>query len=150
MLDEIYLGVLNIPYDYNDNSTTASVALLLEKKYGIMGKFIEIHNDEVQGHLKNALISNIQDVIEGNHPDNEAFYTAFSKIEHDLKKFISSREVERVGIPGVPTKAALKGVTHRLKQKRRGLKNNVKGQRRPSFVDTGLYESSLKVWGTFK
>ena len=32
MLDEIYLGVLNIPYDYNDNSTTASVALLLEKK----------------------------------------------------------------------------------------------------------------------
>jgi len=52
------------------------------------------------------------------------------------------KEVEKLGIPGVPTKAALRGVNHRLKHpyRRRGA--------RPSFVDTSLYMSSFKAWAT--
>jgi hypothetical protein len=64
--------------------------------------------------------------------------TATSAIEAQFKNYLDHEDIVQTGAPGVPTEAALKGVNHRLKSK--------KGTRRPSFVDTGLYESSFKVW----
>ena len=66
------------------------------------------------------------------------FAAGESQIENRFKQFLSLREVEKLGIPGVPTKAALAGVSHRFKGK--------KGGRRPSFIDTGLYQASFKAW----
>jgi hypothetical protein len=63
------------------------------------------------------------------------------KIEQRFRDFISLREVERVGIPGVPTKAALRGISHRLLHPY--ARSN---QRRPSFRDTGLYMNSFRAW----
>ena len=58
-----------------------------------------------------------------------------------MKQFISSGEMEKLGYPGVPTKAALMGVNHRLKKKR--------GPRRVSFIDTGQYQANLTNWVEF-
>jgi len=71
----------------------------------------------------------------------DPYARAMSDLQHRFRRFISSREVERVGIPGVPTQAALRGVNHRLKHPYR--KSN---PRRPSFRDTGLYEASFRAW----
>jgi hypothetical protein len=49
------------------------------------------------------------------------------------------KEMDRLGYPGVPTKASLDGVSHRFKNKR-----GAPG--RPSFSDTGLYEDSFVAW----
>jgi hypothetical protein len=51
------------------------------------------------------------------------------------------QEIESMGLRGVPTKAALKGINHRLRHPYR--KSN---PRRPSFVDTGLYVASFRAW----
>jgi hypothetical protein len=60
------------------------------------------------------------------------------KIDDTFHKFLDSKEMETLGIPGVPTAAALKGVSHRLKLK--------KGAPRPSFIDTGMYQAHFKSW----
>jgi hypothetical protein len=58
-----------------------------------------------------------------------------------FSNFLALQEVEKLGIPGVPTQAALKGISHRLKHPYR--KSN---PRRPSFVDTGEYMRSAAFW----
>jgi hypothetical protein len=71
------------------------------------------------------------------------FAGAMDKTTHDLKVFLSSQEAEKVGIPGTPTQAALRGVNHRRRHPYR--RSN---PRRPSFIDSGLYEASMRAWIT--
>jgi hypothetical protein len=42
------------------------------------------------------------------------------------------------GMPGVPTRRALDGISKRLKNK--------KGDPRASFVDTGTYQAAMRAW----
>lgn len=149
MINEIYLGVIDIPYDFSKKSTTGSVAAILEEKYGILSSFVETHQTEIRSDLQDAMANGIQEMINTGSFDNKAFYTAFSKIQNGMKQFLSTQEIERVGIKGVPTEAALKGITHRIKKVRRGRVRlrNKNQTRRPSFIDTGLMESSYIVWG---
>ncbi len=149
LIKEIYLGVIDFPYDYSSNNTTGKIATILENKYGILQKFIERYQNDAVIYLKTALVNFIQDTINHQEASDNSFQTAFSQIEHEMKKFLSSQEVERVGMPNVPTQAALKGISHRFKRNRK-IKQKMNGQRRPSFIDTGLMESSYKVWGTFE
>ena len=162
----LHLGVQDIPYTANPanakpprarkarqgkqrprrsrpatpNTTTGDVAEILEAKYGLFSTFVEHH----EANIMQAVAESARDVLEarlmGAPATIDAFGAAVSKIEKMMKDWVSTQEVESVGIPGVPTKAALDGINHRLKSKR--------GERRPSFIDTGLLEASFKSWVT--
>jgi hypothetical protein len=61
------------------------------------------------------------------------------KIEAKFRQNLSSRKYDGV-IPGVPTTAAQRGISH-LQQR-----PYAKRSSRPSFVDTGMYQRSFRAW----
>lgn len=126
--------------------TTGDVATILEAKYGVMGAFYENNELAIVADLEVSLRDSLEGLIAGGQPIGlDPFGDATSKIEEKFKDFLSSREAERVGIEGTPTRAARRGVNHRFKHP------YAKGNpRRPSFIDTGLYQASMKAWVTSK
>lgn len=151
----INFGVTDLPYSQQNIgkvkkgktkgaarvSTTGEVAELLENKYKIMEHFWKLKQDDiVNGKMGDALVGAFEDVMMGGPPSKNVYASAMSEVEKMFMDFLSTREVEGLGIPGVPTKAALMGISHRLKNK--------KGARRPSFIDTGLYQHSFRGWVT--
>jgi hypothetical protein len=159
----LHLGVIDIPYgpqpqaprkaskrpgkararkQSNTSITTGDVASILEAKYHVMEIFYEEHQGDVTSDLVDSLEGTVQSLMMGAPASIDPFGSATSKIEDRMKKFLDDREMERLGYPGVPTMAALMGVSHRFANpyKRRAP--------RPSFIDTGLYQSSMKAWVT--
>lgn len=139
------LGVLDIPYNDEPGRnapsiTTGDVAEILEHKYHLIDTFVAVHEDDIRQAIEDGITDFFDLVARGNFaPDPLAPST--STIEAKFREFLSSGEAERVGIPGTPTKAALAGVNHRLKHPY--AKDN---PRRPSFIDTGLFETSFRAW----
>ncbi|MDI2113067.1 hypothetical protein [Commensalibacter nepenthis] len=152
LLKEINLGVIDYPYSNNGGQSTGSVAKILEDKYEILTNFAARHEDDIAQALTDAMTNAVRNQIQTGKLNRSAFNTAFSQISSDMKQFLSSQEVEKIGIKGVPTQAALKGVSHRFKRKRKRIVHGKRtlGARRPSFIDTGQMESSYIVWGSFK
>ncbi len=140
---KLHFGVLEQPYRARGKRvtaiTTGDVAEILETKYGVMAAFYRVHGRGVAGAMEQGLAGSLEALLMGRRVD--PFGRAMQKIETQFKDFILSKEAERVGIPGTPTKAALKGVNHRLKHPY--AKRN---QRRPSFRDTGMYVGSFRAW----
>lgn len=161
---KLHFGVIDVPYVANepeaktkgrakrgakakrvkaspDQTTTGDVAEILEEKYGIMEAFFENNENAIAGFLEEGLKGTVENLFTGAPATNDPFGSGTSKIEEAFKDFLSTREAERVGIEGTPTRAALRGVNHRLKHP------YAKGNpRRPSFIDTGLYQTSFKAW----
>lgn len=117
--------------------STAQVARWLEDRYHVMEVFYEADGG-VADLLTESVRDAIEDVLMGAPPSADPFLAGTSEIQKRFKDFISSRAMETMGIPGVPTKAALMGVNSRKKLRR--------GPRRPSFRDTGLYQASFMAW----
>jgi hypothetical protein len=149
----LHLGVADLPYNQAQppprkgrrrrktsasTVTTGDVAEFLENRYHIMEIFFQERQADIAGYLENSLEGALENVLLGAPPSNDPFGTATSEIEDRFKMFLSNKEMEALGYPGVPTQAALKGVNHRLKLR--------KGPRRPSFIDTGLYQASFHAW----
>jgi hypothetical protein len=161
-LSTLHLGVLVQPYrsdTYIDRSgkkqrkskawaanskaagaiTTGDVAEILESKYGIMETFFNIHGEDIGEAAAESLGNSLEAYYMGQVVDPWGEMTG--AIESKFRRFIGSQEVERVGIEGTPTLAALMGVNHRLKHPYAS-----GNPRRPSFRDTGLYVDSFKSW----
>ena len=154
----LHLGVLDIPYAYDQetktkkgkvrkkkkkitkSTTTGEVAEYLENKYGIMEAFFDEHEEAIIEAVSESLAGAIESIATGAGAGNDPYAAATYGINEMFRKFISNSEVEGV-VPGTPTKAALKGVAHRKAHPY--AKAN---PRRPSFVDTGLYEASFMSW----
>jgi hypothetical protein len=140
---KLHFGVLEQPYRASGARvgavTTGDVATWLENRYGVMSAYARVHRDNIAGAMESSLTGALESLLSGHRVD--PFGRAMQQIETGFKRFITSREAERVGIPGTPTKAALAGVNHRLKHPYR--KSN---PRRPSFRDTGLYLASFRAW----
>jgi len=117
--------------------TTAQVATWLEDRYHIMEVFYEADSG-VLPLLRESVQDAMENVLMGAPVGANPFLEATSEIQARFKKFISNRTMETLGIPGVPTAAALRGVNSRMKKNR--------GPRRPSFRDTGLYQASFMAW----
>jgi hypothetical protein len=115
--------------------TTGDVAEILEAEYGILGEFAERYGQQIADAFANSAAGALESVMMGT-PVNDPYAGATTEIEESMKLFLDLEEMN--GKPGVPTKAALDGVNHRLKIK--------KGAPRPSFIDTGLYQSSMRAW----
>ena len=133
----IHLGVSDIPYATGDK-TTGDVAEILEGKYHIMQVFYEQHKEDISADLEKSLSGSLENMMSGAPPPNKPFGTAEAAIEDRFRRFLSEAEMDKLGYPGVPTEAALRGVNHRMKIN--------KGSPRPSFIDTSLYESSMVCW----
>jgi hypothetical protein len=159
----LHLGVIDIPYntvptEYKKNArksgtagteTTGDVAEWLEDKYHVMEVFFELHEDKVAKALESSVEQALDMLYLGAPVENiNPFNAASADIEKSFKHFLDSQEIETIGIPGVPTQAALDGVSHRFKDPRfvKKGKKLVKRPRRPSFIDTGLYEATMKAW----
>lgn len=148
---KLVMGVIDIPYANaprdpdtkakSGTQTTGDVAGWLEEKYGLMQHFYDAHQTDIAADFENALAGALETVLMGGPAPRDVFAGATSKVEERFKTFLSSKEAERVGMAGVPTQAALNGVNHRLKHPYR--KSN---PRRPSFIDTGMFQASMKAW----
>jgi hypothetical protein len=128
------------PAGSDSGTTTGDVAMILEAKYHIMRIFSEDFHEVIVNELAIALQGSIVNLMLGGPvvDDMNPYEDALEIIKQRFEFFLDSEEMGKLGYPGVPTQAALKGVNHRLKLK--------KGDRRPSFIDTGLYQKSFKAW----
>lgn len=148
---KLHLGVIELPYvDVATPSAkgaaaaastvnTADVARWLEEDYHVMEVFYELHKQEIADALALSMNDSLQNFMLGAKVPENPLLQAESTIEMLFRKFIEMQEMDSLGIPGVPTQASLDGVNHRFKS------GYQKGSR-PSFRDTGLYESSFKAW----
>jgi hypothetical protein len=141
------LGVVDMPYASPGGKTTGDVAEILEARYHVMETFYEdMGPDVIQKAIEQSAQNAVEALIVGgsrsgsNSANMSLTLEAEGEIEEAFKLWLSQQEMDYTQ-PGVPTQAALKGVSHRLK--RANAKTN---PARPSFIDTGLYQSSMKAW----
>jgi hypothetical protein len=117
--------------------TTGDIASILEAKYHVIEIFYETYKQQIADLIANEMAGSLESLMQGK-PLADPIAGAMSEITKLFKNFILSGEIEKMGIPGVPTKAALDGVQTALESR--------KGARRPSFKDTGLYVSAFTSW----
>jgi hypothetical protein len=135
-MTKLVFGVNDVPYSGPGSVTTGDVAEILEARYGIMAFFWDNHQDDIVGQLEEALQGKIDNLLMGAPSSNSMFAAGdLSGVEQMFRAFLDNREMDG-RVPGVPTQAALAGVSHRMK--RPYLKSNPE---RPSFIDTGQYQS---------
>lgn len=143
----LHLGVIDVPYAQRPSpkatkvvsgtQTTGDVATWLENRYGVMAFYYRTHAADVAKLLEESLKGSLETMMLGGPSGNDPFAEATSEIEKSFRHFLDAKEMN--GQPGVPTQASLNGVDHRKKSNK-----GVPG--RPSFIDTGLYQSSFKSW----
>lgn len=156
----LHLGVVDVPYNEPPaqgrrpkkvaagTQTTGDVAEWLEDKYRVMGTFVDNHLDDVARTLGRAMAGHLENLLMGAPASPAPLAGATSAIERDFHKFLESQEMDRLGVPGVPTEASLQGISHRFKNPRFKV---IKGKKvlrdpRPSFIDTGIYVNSFTAW----
>lgn len=146
LMTTLQLGVLDIPYSDNpeegskDVSTTGDVAEILEGKYHLFTAFYVEHENDINKALMDGFEDALESMLMGAPADADPFAAGCQKIDQEFRTFLMKAEIEKMGIDGVPTKAALDGKSIRFKRK--------KGPRRPSFIDSGLLEASFRSWVT--
>lgn len=143
----LHLGVQDFPYSDEHGVTTVDVARILESKYGIMSAFYRRYKPEIRTLIKESLQGQMRSVLAGKPLNSDPYARACAQIDDRFKTFLSSSEIESMGINGVPTQAALDGVSHGFKgKKNKGKARRGKAVRRPSFIDTGTYQAAEKSW----
>ena len=137
----LHLGVNDIPYDYkgSEGRSTGDVAEILEAKYNVMGVFFEVHGQEIAKHLAEAATDALENLLSGAPVPAHPFLSGETEIQKMFGRFLDLKEMDGRAV-GVPTKAALAGVNHRMAHP------YAKRDERPSFVDTGLYANSMRAW----
>lgn len=132
------LGVNDIPYN-EGGVTTFQVARWLEDKYGVMAAFYSRHQEDVSKSVENSYGGAMETMFQGGPVVTQPLAGAFSDIKTAFQTFLLTGEIEGMGIPGVPTKAAQDRRSSRFK------KGKAPSQR-PSFVDTGVFETNFQAW----
>lgn len=131
----LHLGVIDQPEP--NGATTYEVGTILEDKYGLFSRFAEANIDAIKSNIEDALIGALETMMQGGVVHNE-FSAATDQIDKDFRTFLDNEDMAKLGVPGVPTKAALRGKSVRHKKNR--------GPRRPSFIDSGILQSSFRSW----
>lgn len=136
----LHLGVLDVPYADEGGTTTGDVAEWLESKYHVMGVFYANSAQGIADDMAEGMAGTLESLLMGRpvHPD-AVFDAATTRIKTRFSNFLLSGAIEGLGVEGVPTKASLERRSSRFKKGRAPAA-------RPSFIDTGLYESSFMAW----
>lgn len=132
---KLHLGVIDIPYE-DENTTTGDVAERLEKKYRIMQTFFDRYGEDIARMMSNDLAAGLENLMAGAPLPSDPFAESMSQIHHLFAAFLYNKEMD--GLTGIPTQRSLKGISKRFKNK--------KGAPRPSFIDTGMFEASMRAW----
>lgn len=118
--------------------TTGDVASWLEDKYHVMEAYFAVNAQKIGDELAASAAGALENQMMGAPTTANPYAEGMDFINQGFRDFLDSGEIERMALPGVPTDAATRGVNHRLKIK--------KGAARPSFIDTGLYQTSFRAW----
>lgn len=140
----VHLGVLDVAYSTSSNNssigpvqptTTGDVAEILEANYGVMRTFLELHESEIGDELASHMMGLLENAKLGAPLPVGDIH--FQKIAAKFRTYLDLGEWEKTS--GQPTKAAESGKSNRKKYKK------YDGARK-SFIDTGLYQASFRVW----
>jgi hypothetical protein len=124
---------------YGKGKTTGDIAQILEAKYHIMRTFVEMNKNDIISAIEKSMVGSVINIVNGQPGPIAPDAQAMSDIENAFKNALSMRAFDGL-IKGVPTAASLGGVSHRFK------KPYASRPARPSFVNTGLYQSSFTAW----
>lgn len=139
-MTDLIFGEVKVPYDNKSGTAdTVEVAKILEEKYGLFTAFYTLHQNDIKALLIDSLAGALENLHAGGTALANPFEGSMQKLQGMFRKFLFTGEVERMSIEGVPTQAALDGVSHRTKKK-------TYGNRRPSFIDTGTMELAFRSW----
>ena len=144
------LGVVDIPYtDHTSSETTGDVATWLEDKYHVMEIFYDMHQGDIIEALESDICAALENTLAGHPSKGDVFLGAYGKIENEFHKYLDGEEMKG-HVDGVPTQAALKGISSRFKKGKNNIyrkgKTIATGVARPSFIDSGLYRQMFKAW----
>jgi len=131
----LHLGVVRKPYPDRIGVTTEDVAAILEAKYHIMAIFLELNADKIAGYVEDSLKDSLEAQVTGS--PKPSLGDLEEKIENRFRQFLSKGDMEKLGYPGIPTQAALRGRSFGF--------TGPRSKRRKSFIDSGLYMSSFKA-----
>jgi len=136
----LHLGVIDLPHPNGgkEGLTTGDLADILEAKYGLYSVFVDANLEKIGEQCADSLQDAIDNMLAGAPAPENPFAAAEQDVAKDFVIFLDTSEIEKIGVRGTPTEAALKGVNHRLKLK--------KGGRRPSFIDTGTLRAATTAW----
>jgi hypothetical protein len=130
------------------HKSTGDVAEILEDKYHVMEIFFNLHSDFVADAFAESVAEAIENLAAGAPPTISFSAQAEQDIEADFRSFLTLREMDGLGYPGIPTNASggkpggrQGGVSHRFLHPY--ARSNPE---RPSFVDTGQYVASFRAW----
>lgn len=139
-MTDLVFGEVKVPYDNKSGTAdTVAVAKILEAKYGLFTAFYTRHEKDIKLLLIDSLEGALENLHAGGVAPANPFDASMQKLQGMFRQFLYTAEVEQMGIEGVPTQAALKGISHRTKGKKYG-------HRRPSFIDTGTMELAFRSW----
>lgn len=136
----LHLGVLDLPHPGGGKAelTTGGLAEILEAKYGLYSVFLDANLEKIAEDISESLGDAIDNILAGGPVPENPFADAEQQVAADFVTFLDTSEIEKIGVRGTPTEAALMGVNHRLKIN--------KGARRPSFIDTGTLRAATTAW----
>lgn len=138
-MTDLVFGEIKVPYDNKAGTAdTVEVAKILEAKYGLFTAFYTRHENDIKQLLIDSLSGALENLHVGGVAPANPFDASMQKLQGMFQKFLYTSEVEQMGINGVPTQAALDGVSPRFKGK--------KGPRRPSFIASGTMELAFRSW----
>jgi len=135
---ELNLGVIDAPH-LDSRITTGDLAQILESKYDLFRGFYESNADQIADILARSIDSAMSDLLNTGHAPENPYADGCEEIAALFKSFLDTGAAEKIGMIGVPTQAALKGINHRKSAFQ-------KGARRPSFEDTMMLRNSLLAW----
>lgn len=139
-MTDLVFGEAKVVYDNKAGTAdTVEVAKILEAKYGLFSAFYQRHENDIKALLIDSLEGALENLHAGGVAPANPFDASMQRLQGMFRKFLYTSEVEQMGIEGVPTQAALDGVSHRTKKK-------TYGHRRPSFIDTGTMELAFRSW----
>jgi len=134
------VGVFDIPHVGGEKTglTTGDLAEILESKYGLYSGFVELHGQEIADVLADGVQDALDAIIGAGVNAVDPLGAAELPLTAMLIRYFDNEEIAKLGVPGVPTGAALKGINRR--------KASGKGVRRTSFIDTSELRNSSSVW----
>src|ERR1700722_7373872 len=114
----LHLGVISIPYNQArtakqkrvaSNITTGDVAGFLEENYHVMQTFANVHLADMADDLAKSMAGAMENLMLGAPVAMSPYARAETTIRQRFNDFIDNKEMDRLGIPGVPTQASLEG-----------------------------------------
>lgn len=126
------------------NLSTGDVATFLEDRYHVLEVFSQQHDQDIANDVAGSVKGAVESLLMGAPASIDPFGAAASDIADRMKKFIATGEMEMLGFPGVPTQASIDRASGRRRSGR--FKTRRATGKSVSFVDTGLFSSSLTAW----